>query len=191
MRCNCNTGGTPRYIVLLNSQQLRGNNETTQEPPEPLKICAFYHSVTRPRDFLYGTAYYRCGFILGWDKDFANPTIPWTLPISETDKFDEHEEWITTQTIMMLEYLIGSLWGLNWIQPRICCRASSSALWSHLYGFQLRHLLRYQIKRRNLDRSVFDVLRTCCQNCRWLHRLLDMCVSLSLLRFYLGRSQFV
>ena len=128
MRCDCNTGGTPRYIVLLNGQQLNCNDETTQEPPEPLKICAFYHSVTRPRDFLYGTAYYRCGFILGWDKDFANPQIPWMLPISETDKFDEHEEWITTQTIMMLEYLIGSLWGLNWIQPRICCRASSSAL---------------------------------------------------------------
>ena len=109
MRCDCNTGGTPRYISLLNGQQLNGNDETTQEPPEPLKICVFYHSVTPPHYFLYGTAYYMRsngytigrGFVPGWDKDFANPTIPWTLPISKTDEFvDQHEEWITIQAIM-------------------------------------------------------------------------------------------
>ena len=28
MRCMCNTGGTPRYIVMLNGQQLRGDDPT-------------------------------------------------------------------------------------------------------------------------------------------------------------------
>ena len=134
MRCDCNTGGTPRYIVLLNGQQLNCNDETTQEPPEPLKICAFYHLVSPPSWYYSGTACYmrqngytiERGFVQGWEKNFADPTIPWTLPISETDKFvDHHEEWITIQLTMetvffqteqqiMLEYLIGSLWGLNW-----------------------------------------------------------------------------
>ena len=66
------------------------------------------------------------GFVSGWDKDFANPTRPWTLELSETDEFfNEHEEWITIQSTMeeiffkmeqpiMLEYLIGSLAGLCW-----------------------------------------------------------------------------
>ena len=111
------------------------------EPPEPLKICAFYHSVTPPSRYYLGTAYYMrlngytigCGFVPGWDKDFANPTIPWTLPISETDEFDEHEEWITIQIIMkrvffemeqqiMLQYLIGSLYGLNWKNVLLAAR---------------------------------------------------------------------
>ena len=50
MRCTCNTGGTPRYIVMLNGQQLRCDDPTTQEPPKPLNICAFYHSITVPSD---------------------------------------------------------------------------------------------------------------------------------------------
>ena len=65
------------------------------------------------------------GFVKDWDKDFAHPTQPWTLPKSENDEFMEHEEWITIQTIMetvffeteqpiMLKYLIGSLAGLCW-----------------------------------------------------------------------------
>ena len=41
------------------------------------------------------------GFVPGWDKNFADPTVPWTLPISKTDNFvDQHEEWITIQLTM-------------------------------------------------------------------------------------------
>ena len=66
------------------------------------------------------------GFVQDWDKDFAHPTQPWMLPISETDKFEVHETWITMQTIMervffnskqqisMLPYLIDSMTGLIW-----------------------------------------------------------------------------
>ena len=66
------------------------------------------------------------GFVKDWDKDFAHPTQPWTLPQSEVDGFDEvHETWIMMQTIMervffnskqqiMLPYLIDSMTGLIW-----------------------------------------------------------------------------
>ena len=65
-------------------------------------------------------------FESGWDKDFAHPTRPWTLPLCATDEFDEeHQEYITLQAVMeeiffeteqpiKLEYLIGSLSGLSW-----------------------------------------------------------------------------
>ena len=73
------------------------------------------------------------GFVSGWDKDFAHPTRPWTLKLSETDDFMQHEEWITIQSIMeeiffkteqpiMLEYLIGSLAGLCWENVLRCAR---------------------------------------------------------------------
>ena len=40
------------------------------------------------------------GFARGWDKDFAHPTQPWTLPKSETDEFMELKRFITIQTVM-------------------------------------------------------------------------------------------
>ena len=142
MRCTCNTGGIPRYIVMLNGQQLRCDDPTTQEPPKPLNICAFYHSITVPSDddddlehYMSNNGYViERGFVSGWDKDFANPTQPWTLELTETDEFfNEHQERITIQSTMeeiffeteqpiMLEYLIGSLAGLSWENVLRCAR---------------------------------------------------------------------
>ena len=136
MRCACNTGGEPRFINVINAQQLRCDDPTTQEQPELLKLCAFYHSIVRPYDRhdydCMSTYMKRNGYVItrtfgsGWDKDFAHPTLPWTLPLCKTDEFhNEYQEWITLQDVMeeiffeteqpiKLEYLIGSLTGLNW-----------------------------------------------------------------------------
>ena len=51
-----------------------------------------------PRDYYYGTAYnmekngytIERGFVKEWDKDFAHPTQPWTLPQSEANGFEVH-----------------------------------------------------------------------------------------------------
>ena len=78
------------------------------------------------------------GFVSGWDKEFANPTRPWTLELSETDEFMQHERWVTIQSIMeeiffkteqpiMLEYLIGSLAGLCWENVLLCARDAVEA----------------------------------------------------------------
>ena len=131
---------------MLNGQQLRCNDPTTQEPPKPLNICAFYHSITMPLNrynpYCPSVEFYMKnngyvigrGFVPGWDKDFANPTQPWSLELSETDEFyDEHQRHITIQSIMeeiffqteqpiKLEYLIGSLEGLSWENVLRCAR---------------------------------------------------------------------
>ena len=133
MRCKCNTGGIPRYIVLLNGQQLRCNDETEQEPLEPLNVCVFYHSIVPTSEHHYSWITFMTrngftiegGFAKDWGKDFAHPTQAWTLPKSETNKFMEHKMFITIQTIMervffeteqqiILFCLIGSLTGLSW-----------------------------------------------------------------------------
>ena len=106
--------GNPKiHRILLNGQQLSGDDPTTQEPPKPLNICAFYHSITMPLDrnnpYCPSVEFYmekngyviKRGFISGWDKDFANPTQPWSLELSETDEFyDEHQRHVTIQSIM-------------------------------------------------------------------------------------------
>ena len=100
MRCKCNTGGVERYIILLNGQQLRGNDKTMQEPPEPMKVCAFYHSIvpTRVQHYNTMTAFTEGGYTIehgftsGWDKVFAHPTQPWTLPKSKTDNFENTKD---------------------------------------------------------------------------------------------------
>ena len=129
--------------MLLNAQELplvstpiEGSPQGTDEYP-----IGFYRSISVPASCISTATYMRhngCtierGYVQGWDKNFANPMVPWTLPISETDDFvDQHKEWITIQLTMetvffeteqqiMLEYLIGSLWGLNWKNVLLCAR---------------------------------------------------------------------
>ena len=79
------------------------------------------------------------GFVPGWDKDFANPTRPWSLKLTETDEFfNEHQAWVTIQATMeevffgteqpiMIEYLIGSLAGLCWENVLLCARDAVQA----------------------------------------------------------------
>ena len=127
---------------MLNGQQLRCDDPTTQEPPKPLNICAFYNSITVPDDdddslddYMRHHGYViERGFVSGWDKDFADPTQPWSLELTETDEFyDELQRNVTIQSIMeeiffqteqpiLLEYLIGSLAGLSWENVLRCAR---------------------------------------------------------------------
>ena len=79
-------------------------------------------------DSLYGRwiqATIERGFASGWDKVFAHPTQPWTLPKSKTNNFENHERFTTIQTIVeevffeteqriILCHLMGALTGMSW-----------------------------------------------------------------------------